>query len=398
MNSETAKVEILVVDDSKVIRWAATKILNQDYTVHEACDGNEAWAILQENKNIAAVFSDLQMKGADGYELLNFIRSSDDLRLINLPVIIITGKDDDDDTKSEVLNLGATDFISKPFDSVTLKSRAAAYIGYTKKLASVDAKLEQDALTGLANKHFFFAHGEKDHALAARHGTELTVAFVVVDQFSDIISKFGKQIAARALLKISQSITNCLRIEDLAARVDTATFALILPLTNRIGGQRSIYRICEKLNTLNLKTKEGVIHVKISAGLISLDGEEEYENFMQFAERAKIALNSAVSSGGQCLVSANDNKSYPLDTTAAERSSWLAAEQVEADKIANAVNGLGPEISQAINKLNAGKEAELEQEQLARLMQAILPLMKHGSEQLDLGLEAALEAATEKLG
>jgi len=391
VNSETAKTEILIVDDSKVIRWAASKILSQNYAVHEACDGNEAWAILQKNRHIAAVFSDLQMKGADGYELLDRIRSSDDPRLINLPVIIITGKDDDDDTKAQVLNLGATDFISKPFDTVTLKSRAAAYIGYSQKLASVDEKLEQDKLTGLANKQFFFAHGEKDLALAVRHGTELTVALVQVDRFIDIINKFGKQISARALLKISQSISECLRTEDLAARISTATFALILPLTNRIGGQRSIYRICERLNALNLKTNDGIIDVKISAGLISLDGVQEYESFMQFVGRANTALNSAISSGGQCLVSANDNKSYPLDTRSTS-DDGVASDKTET------TDSLGLALSQAIMKINAGEEEQIDQQQLVKMIQAILPLIKHGSKKLDLGLEAVLNEAEEKLG
>ena len=82
-NSET-KTELLVVDDSKVIRWAASKILSKEYTVQEANDGQEAWQILQENEDIAAVFTDLQMKGTDGYELLKLIRSADDPRLIDL--------------------------------------------------------------------------------------------------------------------------------------------------------------------------------------------------------------------------------------------------------------------------------------------------------------------------
>jgi len=398
VNSEASKKEILVVDDSKVIRWAATKILRNDYTVHEACNGLEAWGILQENENISAVFTDLQMEGSDGYELLGLIRGSDESRLLNLPVIVITGKDDDDDTKAEVLNLGATDFIVKPFDTVTLKNRAAAYIGYSQKLAEVEDKLEQDKLTGLANKQFFFTHGEKDLSLAVRHETELAVALLEIDHFMDLINTHGKQKAARVLLKISQTITNCLRREDLCARIGTARFALILPLTNRIGSLRSIERVCEKISTLELRVESGVLDIRLSAGLSGVDPEQSCSNFTQLVRQAEGALNKAIASGGGSMVNARDNIVHPLGSAVSGEVA-PASKEAPKEQMARATdeNSLGMEIIQAIAQVEAGVGDAISPDQLHSLVRAVLPLLGYANKKLDLGMTSALEAAREKL-
>ncbi len=398
MNSEASKVEILIVDDSKVIRWAATKILRNDYTVHEACDGQEAWELLQQNKNIAAVFSDLQMEGLDGYELLGLIRGSDDSRLLNLPVIIITGKDEDDDTKAEVLSLGATDFIIKPFDTVTLKNRAAAYIGYSQKLADIEDKLEQDKLTGLANKSFFFTHGEKDLSLAVRHETELTVALIEIDHFMDLINTFGKQNAARVLRKISQIITGCLRKEDLCARIGTARFALILPLTNRVGSLRSIERICHKINSLGLTVEGKALDIHISSGVAGVDPEQSCASFSLLVEQAAGALNKAIASGGSRLAGAGDNTVRPLSggVNAKAVSAQEAPATEQPQKVADE-SPLGMEILQAIAQIEAGVGNAIGSDQLNNLMRSILPLVSYANQKLNLGLEDALKIARERL-
>ncbi len=393
MNSETPKTEILIVDDSKVIRWAASKILRNDYTVHEATNGLEGWEILQRNENIAAVFTDLQMEGSDGYELLGLIRGSDETRLLNLPVIVITGKDDDDDTKAEVLSLGATDFITKPFDTVTLKNRAAAYIGYNQKLADVEERLEHDRLTGLANKQFFFLHGEKDLSLAVRHATELAVVLLEIDRFMDLINAHGKQKAARILLKISQVITGSLRKEDLCARIGTARFALILPLTNRIGSLRSIERICRKIGELNLRVESGPLDIRLSAGLSEFTPGQECAHFSQLVAQAEEALNKAIASGGGSVVNAKDGLVQPLADGAA------AAESAPGEPAARAGDEppFGVEITQAIAQIEAGVGEAISQQQLTALTRAILPLLDHADRRLGLGLGPALETARERL-
>lgn len=119
----TDKPEILVVDDSKVIRLAAKKMLGSEYIVHLAEDGLVGWEMLQNNSAISVVFTDLSMPNLNGMELLDNIRSSTSDHIANLPVIILTGCDDTESAKQTVFDAGATDFIGKPFESIDLMSR-----------------------------------------------------------------------------------------------------------------------------------------------------------------------------------------------------------------------------------------------------------------------------------
>ena len=127
MSENNKENQVLVVDDSRVIRRAAVKILEKDFEVVEAEDGIDAWNELKKNPRISVVFSDLGMPNMDGFELLEKIRKAPDSIVAKIPVIIITGAEETDGTKEKVIALGATDFISKPFDSISLKSRASAH-------------------------------------------------------------------------------------------------------------------------------------------------------------------------------------------------------------------------------------------------------------------------------
>ncbi len=398
MNSEASKLEILIVDDSKVIRVTAKKMLQSDYTIFEATNGLEAWEMLQQNRQIAAVFCDLQMDDSDGYELLALIRGSDDPHMLNLPVIIITASDDSDGTKREVLNLGATDFIVKPFDAVTLKNRADAYIGYCQKLAEIESQSEQDKLTGLANKHTFLTHGEQDLSLAKRHKTELAVALIEVDHFADILERYGKQNAAHVLVELSRAIVDTLRKEDISARVGTARFALILPLTNRIGSRRSVERLCEKIDSLAIEVDGKVLKLCMSAGVAVLDAEQPRDTFAQLVGDAKVALKKAIASGGG-LISNTINLARPSVKEIDEEpicETEVVAEKSPSQRATD--QKAGPQdIAQLMAKIENGAGDTIETEQLNQLIRTLLPLIRYANKRLDLGMGDSLKAINQQL-
>jgi len=387
MNDEVPKLAILIVDDSKVVRVTAKRMLQSDYSIYEAANGLEAWGVLQENRDIAAIFCDLQMEGSDGYELLALIRSSDDTKLLNLPVIIITGNDEGDGTKRKVLDLGATDFIVKPFDAVTLKNRAAAYIGYCQKLAEVEEQSEQDKLTGLANKRSFLSHGKQDLSLALRHKTELAVALFEVNDFSEIINQYGKQGAAHVLVKLSQIIESTLRREDISARVGTARFAFILPLTNRVGSLRSIERLCEKIDALAIEVDGQLLKLRISAGVTVLDASKPKTTFTQLVGEAKDALKEAIASGGGVV--SNAITQPPIEKIKHEPSSTAAETTPEkTDQLST---------EQLIAKIGSGAGDSIGSEQLSTFMRAILPLINYANKRLNLGMGESLKIAKQQL-
>ncbi|NNF95927.1 MAG: response regulator, partial [Halobacteria archaeon] len=242
--SESPKPRILAVDDSRVMRRAMSKVLGKSYDVTEAEHGEDAWTLLINDPEIQVVFTDLSMPYLDGFGLLDRMRSSDDPRLQDMPVIIITGKDDDDKTKQLALEKGASDFITKPFDSVQLQARAKAHVRHgetNRKLSETSDKLERqaavDELTGLGGRRYFCKTAEEYLAFIKRHGGHFTLVRLDIDDFNQLFIKYGKEQANAILKQVGQALANIMRKEDTVARIGLAKFAMILRDTSIDGAK-----------------------------------------------------------------------------------------------------------------------------------------------------------------
>ena len=124
------KARILIADDSKIVRVTASKILATQFDVVLAEDGEEAWEKICQDTSIQVVFTDLGMPRLDGYGLIQRIRQAEDEGIRNQPVIVITGAAEEEGVRRKVFELGATDFITKPFKSTEILARAEAHASY----------------------------------------------------------------------------------------------------------------------------------------------------------------------------------------------------------------------------------------------------------------------------
>jgi two-component system cell cycle response regulator len=174
------KQRLLIVDDSKVIRVTARKILRDHFETIEAVDGENAWEVLNNEGPFSLVVSDLTMPNLDGFGLLERIRSSQHPDIHDIPVIIITGANDSETTKARASQAGATDFIGKPFDSVHLLARTQAHASahavthaLQQETFSLEEKVTTDPLSGLPNEIAFMERGYQQLSYAIRHKTAL---------------------------------------------------------------------------------------------------------------------------------------------------------------------------------------------------------------------------------
>jgi len=119
---------VLVVDDSAVIRKAISRVLDSDYDLLEAIDGEAGWEALKTNQDLGVVISDVQMPKLDGYGMICRIRADNDPKVRDVPVIVITSADDDI-TRERAYACGANDFILKPIDSDQLLSCIRTHTG-----------------------------------------------------------------------------------------------------------------------------------------------------------------------------------------------------------------------------------------------------------------------------
>src|SRR4051794_21616849 len=85
---------VLIADDSRIVRATLVKHIQGIFDFREALDGEQAWEILLLDPNIRVLITDLTMPRLDGYGLLERIRSSKIGRIRNMPVVVVSGSDE----------------------------------------------------------------------------------------------------------------------------------------------------------------------------------------------------------------------------------------------------------------------------------------------------------------
>ena len=267
-----AKARILVVDDSKLMRKAVHKMLGDEFDVITADDGDQAWQQLGDDPSIQVVFTDLNMPNVDGYDLLQRVRGSDDALLASMPVIVVTGAENDEAARMRALDMGATDFITKPFTTVVLLARARAHAHNQRVTRRLHAQASVDALTGLANLGGFVERLQQDIAYARRHQKDLSVVRLEIVDFRRLFLYRGRKVADALVLQVARLLRAGIRREDTGGRVGLGGFALSLPASDAPGIEAVIARLREDLLAQPPVDEEGLpIPVVVAAAFVAAD-------------------------------------------------------------------------------------------------------------------------------
>jgi diguanylate cyclase (GGDEF)-like protein len=282
------KIKVLVVDDSKVVRIAASKMFGEHFNVILAIDGADGWNIIENDPEIQVVFTDLVMPEMDGFELLKTIRSSDKDTISNLPVIVATGADNPEIAKQKAISLGATDFITKPFDAAAIQTRALSYARLQKANQKLKEQITVDVLTGLMNNKGLSRQLEKEIAFVNRHKSTLTTMTIQVDSFKDLFIRVGRAGSETIITKVSEVITSCVRKEDTVARTGVATFVVSMPLAVAPNTMEIADRICNQVEKFRAKLGGKKLDITVSIGVCALEShnESDAKSVLEIGEQA----------------------------------------------------------------------------------------------------------------
>jgi diguanylate cyclase (GGDEF)-like protein len=308
------KQRLLIVDDSKVIRVTARKILQKHFETVEAVDGNNAWDILTSQEPFSLIVSDLTMPNMDGFALLEKIRGSHLPHVRNIPVIIITGANDSETTMQRATAAGATDFIGKPFDSVHLLARtqahAASYAAnatLTEEKISLEDRSQTDPLTGLANDMAFREQGRAQLAYAIRHDAALALASLEIDSFDELVRMHDNDAGELVIKSVGSALAANIRKEDVAARTGTARFALLLPGMDVSGVSRLSERITGDVGKHAVIVGGKQVRFTVSIGIAAPDIRPD-TSFEELLGAADGSLRQAMADGGNRVM---PEDSYP---------------------------------------------------------------------------------------
>src|SRR5690606_5780540 len=264
-----AKPRILVADDSKVVRMAATKILSDKFELVLAADGLEAWKALNEDSTIQVVLTDLGMPNVDGYQLIEKMRQSGKETIRNIPVVVITSAAEEETVKKKVFEIGATDFVSKPFNSIEITARLKAHASYRQDKADLQEQVNIDLLTGTLNRKGLDEKLDKDISFINRHGQNIALVMFEIDNFESISEKAGQRGSEKIVQNISKILGSAIRREDSFGRYDLATFLTILPMAKTDGVVMLSKRLCEHIKTFKVSLAGDSSNLTLSVGIAS---------------------------------------------------------------------------------------------------------------------------------
>ena len=220
---ETKQIErpklILIADDIEINQDALEVILEEDYHLLFAENGKEALEMMYSHKDdLSMLLLDLNMPLMNGYEVLEHIRQDEQLQ--HIPVIVLTA---DKSAELRALQLGAADFITKPFDIpeiILTRVDRILELSEGKKLISA---AETERLTGLYTRNFFFEYAWRLY----RYHSEMHMDAIVIniEQFHSINAVNGRGFGDSVLKLIGDEIRTFLAgTQGIASRVEADRF------------------------------------------------------------------------------------------------------------------------------------------------------------------------------
>lgn len=212
---------VLVVDDQEINRDSLEMILEEGYEVITAENGAQSPELMRSHaKELSIVFLDLILPVMSGYEVLKTVRGDEILKKI--PIIVMTA---DNGAELEALQLGAADFITKPFDLHEVISARVGRIIELSEGRKLISTAEKDPLTGLYSRNFFFEYANRLY----RYHPELQLDAVVlnIEQFHSVNALNGREFGDMVLRAIGEIIKDFLKeTTGIASRFDADRFAV----------------------------------------------------------------------------------------------------------------------------------------------------------------------------
>jgi diguanylate cyclase (GGDEF)-like protein len=293
---------ILIVDDSELIReqikgflesdgYTAVKGLGTAEELLKSMDTCEA-----EDDRPELLLLDWVLPDISGLELIKLLKSKSEWR--DVPVIMVTSKNDGADLE-RALDAGASDFIVKPVEKVTLLARARAALRLKsemerrkereKELMEVTRRLEEviqslqlistmDALTGIPNRRLFDETISREWRRCLRDNAPLSIVMVDLDHFKDYNDHYGHVAGDEALKYVAEGIAAAVkRPGDLVARYGGEEFCAILPGTPAGGAAFVAEVMRHNVIKLGINNEKSPVanHVTISCGVATMIPKRE---------------------------------------------------------------------------------------------------------------------------
>jgi len=260
--------KVLAVDDNQT-NLALLKIYLQQMGLEVfTSDNTEAGIEIAFNEKPDVILLDIMMPGIDGFEACKRLKA--DSRTSAIPIIFVSAKDQACD-KIHGLELGAIDYIVKPFDPGELKSRIAVVLRMITLQEKLLSRANTDGLTGLANRRHFFKILDREILQAEIQHNSLALIMLDIDNFKDINDNYGHLGGDVVLKQISQIIQDNTYTLDVSARYGGEEFVILMPGTTPEKAVQAAEKLRSKIEKNNWNISAQCVTITLSFGVAAMD-------------------------------------------------------------------------------------------------------------------------------
>ncbi len=224
MSESPATETVLVVDDAPDSIEILNQILQGKYRVLFATSGPQGLTIAKGQRP-DIILLDVGMAGMDGYQVCRELKSDPDTR--DIPVIFVTGRDQDDDQELG-FRIGAADYLTKPVRPALVRIRVRNQLQLRRSEGLIRQRALYDSLTNLPNRSlimdrlsFSLNHGRREQKKTA-------LLFIDLDNFKKVNDTLGHDAGDLLLIEVAGLLRRCVREGDTVGRLGGDEFVVIL--------------------------------------------------------------------------------------------------------------------------------------------------------------------------
>jgi two-component system, cell cycle response regulator len=269
------KPRVLIADDSRIVRATLIKHIEGLFDFREALDGEQAWETLLVDPSIRVVITDLTMPKLDGYGLLERIRNSRVSRIRNIPVVVVSGSDEQEE-RDRAKAAGATDLITKGIGTAQLLSRLdilSRLVGtqreFERGLEVLAREIPHGAVEGPCSSEMFGTRAEVMLAGAVKSRKNFAILNVCVGMKHIGLEGSAGVPPASVVDAIGRLLHATVRDTDCVGKIGDTEFSLATGSVSFETARVFADRVCRAIAAANLVRDERMSLVA-SCGLASL--------------------------------------------------------------------------------------------------------------------------------
>jgi two-component system cell cycle response regulator len=306
---------VLVIDDSADIHHLLrARLKDEDVELSSAMDGRTGMEAVRQLKP-DLILLDVDMPELGGFDVCRELKN--DPVTAPIPVIFLTGMSDP--VKKVIgLDLGAVDYVVKPFDFAELRARVRAALRTVRYQKLLEQQAQIDGLTGLWNRAHFDQRLREFLSAAWRYRRQVSLVMLDIDRFKHVNDTYGHPFGDRVLEHAADILRTGTRLSDVPCRYGGEEFAIILPDTDGAGAITLAERLRSRVAEHCWRKQDQAFTVTASFGIgCSIGGDDAAAAADQIILRADSALYRAKRAGRNCVRTAGVPEPA-LDTAATQ--------------------------------------------------------------------------------